>query len=373
MKRLITILLALVMVLGLVACGQTEPEAAVNEPTVPPTMAPYVPAAKSICLLVPEAEEGWDAQAAEAAKAVADEINAAGEITVTVKTYADAAAQVEILEEIASTSTGDGSLGVVLMPAGEETEAALQKLLEANVSYALAGNIPESAAAASVTNISYDHRQIGAAAAAYLVNSGLTQKNDLVILEGVSEEDALKTEGFKLYLEGKMEVDGATIETPWNSFATVAYSDMESATREGAKKYFESYMEDGNRAYTGYFAAWDDTYLLGILDALQDEYITSTNRKHLYDMKPVFTGFGAGAELSDLLLAHQLLSLDDEPTEVDKVLDKIRDMNSIVYDANMLAQALQAMADHMAGQVVDHEQILRVTWSREPVAAAEQE
>lgn len=373
MKKLIAMLLALVMVLGLVACGKSEPAPVVTEPTVPPTMAPYVPADKTIFLLVPDAEEGWDAQAAEAAKAVAEEINTAGEITVTVQTYTDDASQAKLLEDIAAASTGDGSQSVVLMPAGEASEAALAKLLEANVSYALAENIPASAAAASVTNVHYDHRQIGAAAAAYLVNAGMLQKNDVVILEGPSAEDALKTEGFKLYLEGKMEVNGETIETPWESFATLAYSEMETATRDGARIYFEGYMEDGDRAYTGYFASWSDDYLLGILDALKDENVGKTSRNHLYAMKPVFTGFGADSELCALLQAHEDLGEDDENTKVDDILDKFKGMNSIVYDTTMLAQALQAMADHMAGQVVEQEQLLSVQWWKEPAAPEAEE
>jgi len=360
MKKLIAILLAFVLAFGMTACG--EPEPAATEPTVPPTMAPYVPAEKTICLLVPESEDPWMILAADAAKTAAED----SAIPVTVQTYTDDQSQAKILEEIAAASNGDGSMGVVLMCAGEQSEAALQKLLEANVAYALADSIPESAAAASVANVHYDHRQIGAAAAAYLVNSGLTQKNDVVILEGVADEDALKTEGFKLYLEGKMEVNGAAIETPWDSFDTLAYSDMEAATREGAKTYFESYMEDGDRAYTGYFAAWDDTFLLGVLDALQDEYISSSSRSHLYAMEPVFTGFGADAELCDLLQTYREKDEEAESTKLDDVLDEIADINTIPYDATMLAQALAAMDAHMAGEVVEQEQLLSVSWWADP-------
>ena len=361
MKKLIAMLLALVMLLGLAACGKSEPVAEVTEPTVPPTMAPYVPAEKTVYVQIHETEADLAANFA-----------VESDIEIITMTYGSIQEQIAQLEQIAADSNGDGSVGVVLKPAGEDVANVLSELVEANVSYALAGYIPESAAAASVANVHYDYRQIGAAAAAYLVNAGMQQKNDVVILEGPSAEDALKTEGFKLYLEGKMEVNGATIETPWESFATLAYSEMETATRDGARLYFEGYMEDGDRAYTGYFAAWDDAYLLGILDALKDENIGQTSRDHLYAMKPVFTGFGADAELCELLQAHEDLAEDAELTKTDKILNKFKGMNTIVNDATMLVQAAQAMVDHMEGEVVAQEQLLPVTWWKEPTVVTEE-
>lgn len=324
-------------------------------------------------MLIPEAGEGWAAEAAAAARAKAEELTSAG-IAVTVQTYTDDAAQAKLMEEIAAAGPNDGSVGVALMPAGEAAVAALQTLLDANVSYALAENIPAEAAGASVANVYYDHRQIGAAAAAYLVKMGLTQKNDVVVLEGLSDADALKTEGFQLYLQGKLPVDGETIETPWTDFSTVAYSDMEETTRQGAKTYFETYMEDGDRAWTGYFAAWDDDYILGMVDALNDGHITNKNRNRLFDMKPVVTGFGASAQLRELLADEEQPADDDTQntnTEPEILyVEDFRSINSVVYDATMLAQALQAMADYMAGSVVEQDQLLSVQWMN-PVPVTE--
>lgn len=377
MKKLIVCLLALAMVLGLCACA--EPEPVPTEATEPPTMAPYEPSPKMIHLLVPENAEDWEAAAVQAAQAKADELNAAG-TAVTVSTYADAQAQIKLLEDIATQSPQDGSVGVVLMPASEEVADALQKLLDANVSYALADNIPAAAAGASVANVHYDHYQIGAAAAAYLVNAGLTQKNDIVILQGFSDQDAQKTEGFKLYLEGKREVDGKTIETPWTDFSTISYSDMETADREGAKGYFETYMEDADQSYTGYFAAWDDQYILGMLDALEDEHISKTNRNHLFSMDPTLTGFGTDAELMQLLTPEEPEETEqtdddtDTPKDADDpkytYLEDFSDINSMCYDANMLQMALQAMADYMAGNVVEQEQLQSVQWYFQPEVEA---
>ena len=377
MKKLIAILLVFVMALGLCACGQQmSVETESTEPTPPPTMAAYEPNPKTIHVLIPAAEDGWEADAAAAAQTKAEELTAAG-VAVTVQTYTDDAAQAKLMEDIAAAGPNDGSVGVVLMPAGEAAEAALQTLLEANVSYALAESIPAEAAGASVANVYYDHRQIGAAAAAYLTDMGLTQKNDVVVLEGLSDADALKTEGFQLYLQGQLTVDGKTIETPWTDFSTVAYSDMEETTREGAKTYFETYMEDGDRAWTGYFASWDDDYILGMIDALNDGHITRKNRNRLFDMEPVVTGFGADAELRALLAEEEQPAQEDtQDTETETepevlYVEDFRSINSLVYDPGMLAQALQAMADYMAGTVVEQDQLLSVQWMN-PVPVTEE-
>lgn len=361
MKKLIAILLLLAMVLGLCACAQQgAQEAAPTEPTPAPTMAAYVPNPKTIHVLVPATVEGWAGSAAQAAIELAERIQAEGSITVVTDEYGSVEQQIQRLEDIAAAGPNDGSVGVVLMPAGDGVEEALHKLLEANVSYALAESIPESAAGASVANVYYDHRQIGAAAAAYLVNMGLTQKNDVVVLEGLSNADALKTEGFQLYLQGKLPVDGAYIETPWDDFSTVAYSDMEETTRQGAKLYFETYMEDGDRAWTGYFASWNDDYILGMIDALNDSHITEKNRNRLFDMEPVVTGFGADAQLRELL--EDADAQTDETAEEIRYVEDFRSINSLVYEPGMLAQALQAMADYMAGTVVEQDQPLSVQW-----------
>ena len=364
MKKVIAFLLVFVMLLGLTACAKSEP--APTEPTVPPTMAPYEPNPKAVYVLIPNTESDWEMAVASAAQEKADELNAAGGMTVNVLSYGTVQEQTALMEDILAKSPNDGSVGVVLMPAGEETAAALQKLLDANISYALAGTIPQELGAASVCNVFYDQYQIGAAAAAYLVNAGLTQKNDVVIMQGFDPEDAQRTEGFKMYLEGKLEVDGAAIETPWDDFSTISYSDMKTDSRESAKEYFEAYMGDADQAYTGYFAAWDDTYVLAMLDALEDELISDQNRSNLFAMEPTVTGFGASAELMDKLSQA-------EGSEDAGNIGKFSDINSIVYDSNMLQTALQAMADYMLGQIPAHEQKLSVQWAKAPVVAETEE
>lgn len=355
MKKWIVLFLALAMLLSMAACGQAEPEVPEEtEPTNPPTMAPAPVVNKVIHLLVPEAMTGWSAAAAANAKAKADTLNAEGNLTVNLQTYVTAEDQRKLLEDIAAQSPGDGSVGVALMPMGEEIAPALEKLLQANVAYALADTVPEGSGAASVANVQYDQLQLGAAAAAYLTEKGLTQKDKVVIIQGISDADARKTEGFKLYLQGKLEYNGKLIEKPWSSLKKIVYSDMQGTTQESAEAYFQTYMESKDHADTKYIAAWDDTYVLGVLEALEGANIDESIKKTFLDGKPVMTGLGA----SDAMY-QQVITPNPSYASV----ASFEEIRTLVYSQNMLADALQAMADYFAGQVVVQDQLQPVGWA----------
>ena len=91
----------------------------------------------------------------------------------------------------------------------------------------------------------------------------------------------------------------------------------------------------------------------------------------------------------DMLIADLSTSYldDDEPEETEQTdddtdtrkdaddpkytyLEDFSDINSMYYDANMLQMALQAMADYMAGNVVEQEQLQSVQWYFQPEVEA---
>ena len=349
MRRILALLLAVVMAAGLVACTQ-EPEA--TEPTVPATMAPPEPVKKTIHILLPDAQEGWLGTAGQLAAEEITALEAEAAFEIVQHVYTSAEQQDQILSDIAAQSKGDGNIGVVLMPMGEEAVAPLEKLLEANVSYALADLVPEGSGAAAVTNVVYDQRQIGAAAAAYLVANGLTQDQKVVIIQGVSQEEALRTEGFRMYLQGKLTCGGAVIEQPWDSLDNIVYSDMQGTTRESAATYFETYMSESDHASTKYFAAWDDTYVLGVLDGLEGENIPSSNKTKFLENAPFITGCGGSQMMADVLAG----------TSAYTHTASFGGIQTVIYDTAMLRIAIATMADHFSGQIVEQDQTQPITW-----------
>lgn len=352
MKRLLALVLALALAASLLGCGQTpEPEAAEPADTKP-AIEYEVPAQKVIHIVVPGAEEGREADAAALAKEQAEILTEEGTFQVLVEEYADAQQQAELLDKIAAASNGDGSHAVVTMPAGENMAAHFAKLVEANVNYALAETIPAEAEAASVVNVYFDQKMIGAAVAAWLVEKGLTQDSKVVILQGFSEEEALRTEGFKSYLQGKLAYGGTVIATPWTSTENIVYSEMEGEGAEHAQQYFTTYMEESDHAATKYFAAWDDAYILGVLDALEGENISSGNKSAFLEGAPFLAGCGGSQEMLDVL----------NGTDLYTTLSSFGGIQTINYDAALLAIAVQQMADHLSGQVVEQDQPQSIQW-----------
>ena len=345
MKRLIACILALIMILSMSACAKQQ-EASVEE--TKPAEVPVEPAKKVIHVLVPADQEGWQAKAAAAATEAAETIKATGKHNVVVNTYADAADQKKLLEDLAAQSTKDGSLGVVLMPAAADMEEALAKLLEANVSYALADTILPVAAAASVANVSYDQQMIGAAVAAWMVQEGLTEDQKVVFVQGASEAETLRAEGFCLYLQGKLDYEGKLIEAPWTGLNNIVYSQMQGQIRESAEAYFTTYMNDADHADTKYLVAWEDTYVLGILDALKGDGIDEDYKAEFLEGKPVVATCGGSQAIVDVL-----------KTPGENIFGKLQ---MVSYSADLLKIAVEAMAAYFDGTVMPQENIQSIAW-----------
>lgn len=343
MKKLIACILALIMILSMAACAKQQEEPAPTEETKP-VPVPITPAKKVIHVLVPADTAGWQGKAAAAATEAAAAIKVAGKYDVVVSTYTDAAAQRKLMEDLAAQSTKDGSLGVVLMPAAD-MEDVLAKLLEANVSYALANTIPQAAAAASVANVSYDQRAIGAAVAAWMVQEGLTEDQRVMLVQGVSGEEALRTEGFRLYLQGKLDYEGKRIETPWSSLNNIVYSEMQGQTQESAESYFTTYMGDSDHADTKYLVAWEDTYVMGILDALKGENIDEDYKAEFLEGKPVIATCGGSQAILDVM--------------TDATFGKLQVAQ---YSADLLKIAVESMAAYFDGTVMPQENIQSIVW-----------
>ena len=351
MKKLIAVLLAVAMAVTMAACSQSQTaEEAAPADTKPPFEV--VPVQKVIHVVLPAAQEGWEAAAAAEAKLAVEELLAEGAVKVETAQYENPEQQTAILEEIASKSTGDGSLAVVTMPASQDMDAVFEKLLDANVAYVLAETIPEGAESASVANVYYDQYAIGAAMAAWMVEKGLTQDSGVVIVQGSTEQEAMRTEGFQQYLLGALDHNGAVIETPWTSTESIVYSEMEGETRESAEAYFTAYLEEKAHASTGYIVAWENAYLLGILDALESEGMNADNKNRFLEGAPFLGSCGGSKEVLDVLTGDSQYSS----------IQALGGIQTVQYDPALLNIALRSMADHLAGNVVEQDQPQSIVW-----------
>lgn len=350
MKRIIAVLLALALAVSMAACSQPAAEEAAPAETKPPFEV--APVQKVIHVVLPGAQEGWNAAAAAEAMLGVEELLAEGAFAVETAQYTIPQEQVALLEQIAKSGNGDGSLAVVTMPAAKDMDEVFAKLLEANVAYALAETIPAGAESASVANVYYDQYAIGAAMAAWMVEKGLTQDSGVVIVQGSTEQEAMRTEGFQQYLLGALDHNGAVIETPWTSTESIVYSEMEGETRESAEAYFTAYLEEKAHASTGYIVAWENAYLLGILDALESEGMNADNKNRFLEGAPFLGSCGGSKEVLDVLTGDSQYSS----------IQALGGIQTVQYDPALLNIALGSLADHLAGNVVEQDQPQSIVW-----------
>lgn len=347
MKKVIALFLVLAMALSLAACSQKQEYYAEDPETVVPATEP---ARKTIHVLLPANEEGWEGAVKAQAQTAMDAITA---YDIETRVYESYEQQCEALADIAAQSTGDGTQAVVVMPIADQEDPLFADLLEANVAYAMADVIPAAAEAASVTNVQYDQRAIGAATAAWLVQNGLTQDQKVLIIQGLSEAEAQRTEGFQRYLLGKASHDGVTIEEPWTSTENIVYSDMQGETAESAESYFTTYMEESDHAGVKYIAAWDDAYVMGILEALEGENIDDSNKAKFLEGAPFIAGCGGSQMLLDVLTGTSQFA----------AVPSLGGLQTVVLSTDLLKIAVETMAAYLNGEVVAQDNTQPIVWA----------
>lgn len=363
MKKLIALLLAVIMVLGLVACAAsttettTEPttEATTTEPAAttetkdetPEADAPAEEVKKTIYVLAPNPDHGWTGAIGVFAQAKVDELNAEGRYNAVIQTFASADDQIKQIEDIIANDPGDGSIGVAMLPAGEALENAIRQLADAGIPYTAADRIIASVADTAVSNIKYDNVEIGAAAASYLVANGLTEGDKVVVIEGDgSSADTDRTDGFNKYLLGEVSYNGATIETPWTSLDSVSYSGSTGWNPANAQAYFETYMSNADNADTKYIASWDSGLTQGVFDALSGSAIDADTKDAFLANAPYITGCGGPKSL------YQVIAGDYSAYPAAEYFAGIMD---VTYPPAMIQDTVQALVDYFDGKDVPQE------------------
>ncbi|MBR5529700.1 MAG: substrate-binding domain-containing protein [Oscillospiraceae bacterium] len=333
MKKLIALLLALVMVLGLVACtGGTEGEGGATAADG---------AKKTIYVLTPSPDHGWTGAIGVAAKEKVEALNAEGKYEVILQTFEKADDQTKLIEDIIAKEHEEGTVGVAMLPAGNDVEDAIQQLIDAGIPYTAADRIIPAVAPKAVSNVKYDNIEIGAAAASWLVANGLKEGDYVAVIEGDgSSADTDRTKGFNDYLLGKVEYAGKKIETPWASLDTVAYSGPTGWNPANAQAWFESY---GKIAETKFIASWDDGLTCGIFDALEGTAIDAETKAAFLEGKPFITGCGGAQALYDIIAGT---------SDAYTCTASFGGVMSVTYPPAMIQVTIQALVDYFDGKTV---------------------
>lgn len=356
MKKIIALLLALVMVLGLVACAAKEepatepevetnaPEAETNEPEASEPETAETESQKTIYVLVPNPDHGWTGAIGVAAQEKVDELNSEGVYNVVMQTFATADDQIKQIEDIVANNPGDGSIGVAMLPAGNDVENAIQQLIDAGIPYTAADRIIPSVSGSAVSNVKYDNVEIGAAAASYLVKNGLTEGDKVAVIEGDgSSADTDRTDGFNKYLLGEVDYMGEYIATPWTSLDSVSYSGSTGWNPANAQAWFETYMSNADNAETKYIASWDDGLSCGVFEALAGSAIAEDTKAAFLGNAPFITGCGGSQSLYNTIGGDYSLY---------PVAEQFGGIMSVTYPPAMIQVTIQAMVDFFNGAEV---------------------
>ncbi|MBQ7566068.1 MAG: substrate-binding domain-containing protein [Oscillospiraceae bacterium] len=351
MKKIIALVLALVMVLALVACGETtttttEP-AETTETTEPAATETTEPAAeaggKTIYVLSPSPDHGWTGAVGVFAQEKVDEINAEGRYKAELQAFATPEDQIHQIEDIIANN--DGNIGVAMLPANTDVENAIQKLIDAGIPYTAADRIIPGVADGAVSNIKYDNIEIGAAAAAWLTENGLKEGDKVVVIEGDgSSADTDRTAGFDQYLKGEVAYNGKTIETPWTDLSSVTYSGVTGWNPANSQKFFEDYLGNADNADTKYIASWDDGLSTGVFAALEGSAVEASTKEAFLANAPFITGCGGSQALYDIIAGTDYHNYT--------CAEQFGGIMSVTYPPAMIQTTIQALIDYFDGKDV---------------------
>ncbi len=341
MKKLLTVLVALLMVLCLAGCGQKEET--VEE------------AKKTVYVMGPTPDHGWTAQAGTYAEKKVEEIKAAGVYNAEYKAASSGEQQNDQIKEIIA----NGDAAVVVMMALDDTAASGQEeLAQNNIPFISFDRIIEATEKYAILNASGDNWQCGAGIAYWLQKNGMTKGDTAVILYGDNGTVcSRREEGFRQFLKGEIKYSDAKageFETAevWTDEELDAlfgqYSTVCNWSKDGAQTYLEPIWKDivaAAAANNGklYIYSMDDEMTFGVLNVL--EAIKGTDEataKATADLELYISAIGGMQELYDVMNGSDktLAALADEFFD---------DVMSVYFSPKMMQDVIERGMDYLSG------------------------
>ena len=325
MKKIVSLLLCLALVLGLSTMALADGE-------------------KTIYILTPTEDHGWTGSVATFAKMSADEINAAGTYKAEVKTAASAAEQIPQIEDIIANNAADVA-GVVILPQDDTVEFAIQQLVDANIPYVAFDRIIAGVKDSAVVNVKGDNAGVGKAVAEYFISLGMKAGDEVIVFEGdTSSVTADRDAGFTDYLK----------EQGWteDDLAKITFSGAMNWSRSAAKEYFESLMSDSKNASIKWFYSQDDEFAMGIMEALKGSAIDDATKQAILDNKIVISAAGGSENLYKIMRG--------EDAEYADLFASFGGLAVATYSPAMIQDAVKLMVNHLNGEEVAQDYVVPV-------------
>ena len=357
MKKIIALLMALVMVFALCACGQqaapteTKPEAEAPAEAAPAEAAPAEASGSTLYVMGPTPDHGWTAQAGAYAEAKCAEITEAGEYKAV---YMAASTGEEQVDQVNTIIANGDAVGVVMMALDDSAQAGQEALYAEGIPFISFDRIIEATEKYAILNASGDNWQCGAGIAYWLQKNGMQPGDTVVTLYG-DNGCKRREEGFRQFLKGEIEYSDkalgqsfSTTET-WDDAALDAvfntYSVVCNWSADGAYGYVEQKMDEivaaakanGNKLY---IYSMDDEMTFGVLNYLEAGASEAT-LADLEAMDVYISAIGGMQELYDVMAGTSKQS-----ATADKYFD---DMMSVYFSPKMMQDVIDKMLDYLSG------------------------
>ena len=359
MKKIIALLMALVMVFALCACGQqaapaeTKPEAEAPAEAAPAEAAPAEASGSTLYVMGPTPDHGWTAQAGAYAEAKCAEITEAGEYKAV---YMAASTGEEQVDQVNAIIANGDAVGVVMMALDDSAQAGQEALYAEGIPFISFDRIIEATEKYAILNASGDNWQCGAGIAYWLQKNGMQPGDTVVTLYGDNGTVCKRREeGFRQFLKGEIEYSDkalgqsfSTTET-WDDAALDAvfntYSVVCNWSADGAYGYVEQKMDEivaaakanGNKLY---IYSMDDEMTFGVLNYLEAGASEAT-LADLEAMDVYISAIGGMQELYDVMAGTSKQS-----ATADKYFD---DMMSVYFSPKMMQDVIDKMLDYLSG------------------------
>ena len=300
MKRKVSwavVLITVVMlVLSLGSCGKKE-------------------VGNTVYVFGPTPDHGWTGSAARFAEEKIGQLNeAGGKYSFVFRAAGGPDAQIQQIE--AMLAEKQFPAGVVIQASDNMVQAAVEKIAQENIPLILFDRLLDGTSPLirekMLIAMSADNYAIGAGAAYYMVENGLTPGEDIWELPG--DNSAVSVEratGFREFLTGARPFNDdqgrahtIAADKKWTDAqitAAITTSQVANWSRDNAKQYFESYISGKTRQT---MAKWlwtmDDEFVMGILELLQTPAKAAENAVFESSVK-VITGCGGLIALYDVM------------------------------------------------------------------------
>ena len=328
MKKILVLILALTMALSMVAFAQAE-------------------GGNRIAILVPNADHGWTGAVMTYAEEKAEELNAAGTYEATVITSADAANQIQQVEDLIENQTADY---VVILPQDNTLENTMAKLAASGIPYVMFDRIIDSASATAVACVKGDNNGIGAETAKRFIADGMVAGDKILIMPGDnSSVPTMRNDGFFSVLR-----ENGWTEDQINEIQSTDYTGW---SRSKGKELFINWL-DANTVdeitATKWIFTHDDEIAMGILEALKSSEIDA-EKKEAFLNAGVHIGTSSG--LNEIYSVLKGIHQKDYTAEV----AQLADLFSVTYDPAMIKEAVNDMVTYIEGGEVTQDHVIAVS------------